>query len=342
MKKQRLTIEIVSSTHKILSSMSEKSRTAVLSVLQQHYSDVRVTIINTLEDLEALAARKPDLVFLGMKFIFAEPQMDLRDSDKIWLSEFLDAKAITYTGSGKLANQLESDKPLAKQRAIDSGLATSAYTVVTQGQKPTLAQINPEFPVFIKPTNRGGGLGVDSDSVANTLEQIHAKVSSLATKYGADSLIEHYLPGREISVAILQDQYNGEFSLMSIERIVPPDEHGARILSPQVKHADAGLSVKVTDAEVVRKVTSLALDVFLALGARDYGRIDIRFDEYGNPQFLEANLIPSIIEGYGNFPKACVLNLGLDYETMILRIVELALKRADSLQQSNIARITAV
>jgi len=42
---------------------------------------------------------------------------------------------------------------------------------------------------------------------------------------------------------------------------------------------------------------------------------------------LEANLIPSLIENYGSFPKACMLNDNLDYEPMILRIVHLAAAR---------------
>jgi len=63
------------------------------------------------------------------------------------------------------------------------------------------------------------------------------------------------------------------------------------------------------------------------LGARDYGRIDIRLDATGTPHFLEANLIPSLISGYGSFPKACVMNIGLEYEPMIMRIANLGLSR---------------
>jgi hypothetical protein len=48
-------------------------------------------------------------------------------------------------------------------------------------------------------------------------------------------------------------------------------------------------------------------------------------DAAGQPNFLEANLIPSLISGYGSFPKACLLNLGLDHPAMIRHIVELGL-----------------
>jgi hypothetical protein len=56
-------------------------------------------------------------------------------------------------------------------------------------------------------------------------------------------------------------------------------------------------------------------------------------DKTGTPQFLEANLIPSLISGYGSFPKACVLNIDLDYEPMILSIVRLALMRRLNLRE---------
>lgn len=99
------------------------------------------------------------------------------------------------------------------------------------------------------------------------------------------------------------------------------------MLSQAVKSADREQAVAVLDKAIYSKVTALALAVFTALGARDYGRIDIRMDEHGTPHFLEANLIPSLISNYGSFPKACVINLGLDYESMILRIVRLGFGR---------------
>jgi D-alanine-D-alanine ligase len=51
-------------------------------------------------------------------------------------------------------------------------------------------------------------------------------------------------------------------------------------------------------------------------------------DSAGTPHFLEANLMPNLFSGYGSFPKACVLNMGLDYESMVLRIAGLGLARS--------------
>ena len=82
---------------------------------------------------------------------------------------------------------------------------------------------------------------------------------------------------------------------MPIELIAPQDKNGCRILTSKVKSSNIEKASLVYDDDVKSKVMTLALNVFLALGARDYGRIDIRLDSAGIPNFLEANLIPSLI-----------------------------------------------
>jgi len=153
------------------------------------------------------------------------------------------------------------------------------------------------------------------------------KISSIARKNKADSLVEQYLTGREFSVAVIRTENSDELTAMPIELVTQPDENGISILSRSVKSGNDETVLEVTDVDVRAKVSSLAIDAFRALGARDYGRIDIRMDGHGVPHFLEANLIPSLIENYGSFPKACMLNDNLDYEPMILRIVHLAAAR---------------
>lgn len=319
-------IEIVSSTVRGLSSMSKGSRDAIAAALSKHYTDVRVTIINNLAELEALVMRRPDVVFLGMKFMPTDISLGAKDPDKVWIAEYLDSYEIAYTGSGSAAHRLELDKPLAKQCVLDTGSETSPYCVVSCGQIIDTAPF--EYPLFVKPTNRGGGLGIDGNSVVHNIEQLHIKTQYIAN-LGSDSLVEQYLDGREFSVAILQDGHTGEFSLMPIELVAEQDSRGLRILGGAVKSSNTERVLEVTDRAVRDKICDLAQNVFYALGARDYGRIDIRMDKNDKPKFLEANLIPSLISGYGSFPKACILNIDLDYEPMILSIVRLALARAD-------------
>jgi len=325
MKKSNEYIEVVRSSSKGLSSISKESCDAITAVLARHFTNVGVALINTVSDLEALVGRRPDLVFLGVKFIPADPALGLADPNKIWLSDVFDEHEIAYTGSSQTAHKLERNKDLAKQRVRDVDLKTAAFCVIGQNQVLANNDVLLDFPLFVKPTNRGGGQGIDSGSVVHSFEQLQTKVQAIAAGLRSDVLIEEYLPGREFSVAILKDNHMDGYLAMPIELIAPADKNGSRLLSSQVKSSNTEQVVEVTDVALRSEVTTLALDVFYALGARDYGRIDIRLDAAGIPHFLEANLIPSLISGYGSFPKACVLNVGLEYESMIMRIAELGL-----------------
>jgi D-alanine-D-alanine ligase len=308
--------------------MSQKSCDAIFGVLSKHYEKVGVTVLNTPADLEVLLSLKPDLVFIGMKFVVDDLSLDPKDAKKIWVSDFLDQHSITYTGSDRLANELERDKSIAKQRIIDSNLKTAPYIVVKRDQLIRDLKITLNYPLFVKPTDRGGGMGIDTESVVHNPNQLQDKINNISSRYLSDSLVEEYLTGREFSVAILKKEFSDEYMLMPVEKISPKDKNGDRLLSGEIKSADSVCDAEVVDENIRAKITKLAVNVFHALGARDYGRIDIRLDKSGEPNFLEANLIPGLIKGTGSFPKACLLNCDIDHEEMLLRIVKLAFNRA--------------
>ncbi len=325
MKKIQKHIEIMCSAVPRLNSLTKKSCNAIYDTLARHYQEVGISIVDNLSDIQELVAKQPDLVFIGMKFVPLNPELGVNDPEKVWIMDILDECGIAYTGSSQASHELEYYKHVAKQRVLDAGLMTSPFCVVSQNQSIEQKDVILTYPVFIKPTNRGGGSGIDSNSVAHNFAGIKSKVSSLAAVLRSDSLVEQYLPGREFSVAILKDDCAESYVVMPLELIAPPNKQGLRFLSAQVKAADTESFAEVVDMDIKNRITTLALDVFHALGARDYGRIDIRLDAAGTPHFLEANLIPSLLRDYGNFPKACKLNLGMDYETMLLHIVRLGL-----------------
>lgn len=304
--------------------MSETSRKGIFNVLSKNYSDVRITLVDSIKDLSDLSDRKPDLVFLGMSYVY---DSSLNSGKKVWVSEFLDTVGISYTGSDKLALEITKDKPLAKQKVIDAGLSSAKYFVTDTKYSLSVNDFNFSFPVFIKPSNKGGGVGVDELSVAHNFEQTLKKVASITEKQKTTSIIEEYLTGKEFSVAILKDKSISKYSIYPIELVAKPDKLGNRMLSKAVKKSNTEAVSIVMDEVVKSKISELALSVFLALGARDYGRIDIRLDSKGNAHFLEANLMPCLIEGYGSFPKACLMNVGLSFSSTILSIAQLGLMR---------------
>lgn len=322
MKKIQRHIEIIRSSTVELSSLSLESCSAIYDLLRANYTLVGISTVNNQHDLELLAAKHPDLVFMGMKFI---PDGNGRE---IWIADYLEANGIAYTGSPQEAHELELNKALAKECIQNDGLNTAAFTIVANGKSYDKAGNSLRFPLFVKPASLGGGAGIDASSVAGNMNDLQAKIDTLATKFSSDVLIEEYLPGREFSVALLENDSTGELMTMPIELVTMDNEHGHRILSQEIKSSNQEKVLRIATNEMRSAVTTLAENVFRALGARDYGRIDIRLDASGVPHFLEANLIPSLIRGYGSFPKACYLNMGMDYDEMILRIVRLGLSRS--------------
>ena len=308
-----------------LSSLSRASAGAIHTALIKHYQSVHISHINSHAELAELKDLQPDLVFLGVKYVPEHAHLGKNDTNKLWVAQYLDDQSIRYTGSSSKAVQLDLDKSLAKRQIQKSGLNTSRFFITNPDSLPSSAQMPFAYPVFIKPPRMGGGTGVDKHSVAHTYTEFYTKVVSIAANHGTDSLVEEYLTGREFSVAVLMSEKTGELRAMPIELIPQANERGDRMLSSAVKTSNAESVRSVDDGELRSAVCQLALDAFSALGGRDYGRIDIRLNHDGVPQFLEANLIPSIIDGYGSFPKACQINLELDYEAMVLQIVRLGL-----------------
>lgn len=322
-------IEIVRSDTPRLSSMGQKSCEMIQNVLGQHYTHVKTSTVSDIFDLQRLAAKSPDLIFLGMKNIPLINSGSELTAPKLWLSSYLGQRGINYTGSKGAAIALDYDKPAAKQVVREAGLPTSSYFTARAGQYAKASELPLTFPLFVKPPNGGGGKGIGADSVVRDFAGFTQKVQSIAEGFGTDALVEAYLPGREFSVAIIANIGSKELTAMPIELITEPNAQGDRILGQTVKAADTEHMVKVNNASLRKIVIRLAVDAFKALNARDYGRIDIRLNEKGQPYFIEANLIPGLAhhDFISYFTGACLLNQSMDYQTMILRIAELAFSR---------------
>lgn len=340
-KKNQRHIIIVRTSIKGLSSMSIKSSEAIYNLLSKHYEKVEILTLATIDDLKLVVDAQPDLVFIGLKYMPGN-----RQHSKVWVSAYLDRHKIAHTGSPKIAIQFEQDKPLAKQRMLELGIATSSYTVIKNGTYPDVQ--DPEsFPLFVKPASLGAGQGVDDKSIVHNQAQLNDKIKSLSNIFTADALIEKYLSGREFSVAILKDEFSENYFGMPLELLPGADVNGDYMLSYRLKSGVLETPVAaVADDALREKLIKVGIDAFHALGARDYGRIDIRLDAHGTPHFLEANLIPCIIDGSGNFPKACMLNRNMNYESMILHVVRLGLVRSQpkvyDQQETNIISILGV
>lgn len=322
-------IEIVISTVlEGLNTMSRKSAKAVSCALSEHCDNVIIVNIDSREDLLELAIRAPDLVFLGIKYLPLHPELGMWDPEKIWITDFLDEHHIAYTGSNGEAHRLEEDKTLAKQTVLDFGLNTSPFLIVEKGAANFDHKFQMTYPLFVKPTNRGGGIGIDASSVVHNLSQLNDKVNHLSQNLEVDSLVEKYLTGNEYSVAILQSALTHELEAYPLQIVAPKDANGDSILSQGVKTSDTEKVFVLEASSFKEKICDLAINVFKAIGGSGYGRIDLRCCENNQANFLEANLIPSLLENYGSFPKALKLNAGIEYKNMIVQIATLGIENS--------------
>ena len=314
-------IEIVRSGTPALSSLGDKSADMIQALLAQHYEKVGITLVSNLNELDLLVAKRPDLVILGVKQIPVA-------GDKLWVSAYLEAMGVNHLGSQTAAIELDFDKPGSKRVVRAAGLRTADSFVARPGRF-TEDSLPLPFPLFVKPPNGGGGKGIGADSVARNFQAFEQKVQKINDEFGTEALVEAYLTGREFSVALMQNELTSEPSAMPIELITDQNAAGDRILGQVVKADDTEHVVAVLDLVLKTRVNRLAKAAFKALGARDYGRIDIRLDEQGVPHFLEANLIPGLAKHdfVSYFTAACEINQNMSYETMILNLVTLSLNR---------------
>ena len=285
----------------------------ILKILSKRYKNVSITVINSEEDLEKLVIRNPDLVFSGVKYFNF-------NNRNIWLNDYLEMYDIPYIASSREALDNESNKSKAKKIIQSAKIKTADFFITTPGKHQTELSIPIKFPLFIKPITGGDSRGIDANSIVYDFLSFKAKVLDIKLKHNLSSLVETYLPGKEYSVGIFEDNTNGSIKAMPVEIIVKKDINGHSILDFNTKKSDEEEVIPVTDIKIFNKLSKLAKGSFKALGGKSLGRIDIKMDHLDVPHFIEANLMPGLRRGY--LYRGCLFNLNMNYEEMILFIAK--------------------
>lgn len=322
-------IEIVVTNTDNLNLMSESTVEAVRESLDKNYQKVSVTIIEDENDLNKLIQKKPDLVFSGVKYLDFDSQSEKRSSKKhIWLSSILKKHGINHTGSETQALKLEMNKVKAKKVLLKQEILTSNFFTAVPDQFNTNSILPIAFPLFIKPTHEGCGKGIDDSSVVRNFKQFKEKVFQLYGEENAEVLVEKYLSGREFTVGIINNSSTKELEAFPVELIPQINSRGDSFLSAQAKQEDLESVIHIKEKAIFKEVSEFAKKAFEALGARDYGRIDLRMDQDNRIHFLEANLIPGIGKGY--FTRALKMVEKTSHAKMINNLAALALNRVDA------------
>jgi len=311
-------IEIITSSNAELKETGFGSHLACKNVVDSierlgHMAMLSVCI--SPSDLDNVVKRRPDLVILAAKY------MPVANGNDIWFSEYFAKQEITFSGSNRETLKYDSDKVLAKSCLSKAGINTAKYFTAVPNQYHHKNDLPLSFPLFLKPIDAANGNGIDDLSFVENFSEFEAKVLSLYNLYQLPILVEEYLSGREFTVAIIENDI-GELFTSAIEVIPPESSGGLRILGAEVKKFDTEILVKIKKSEI-NNIVNIAIEAFIALGVRGFGRIDVKMDSKGRYYFMEANLIPGMNFGSSYFPQACNIASTMSYDAVVkLMLVE--------------------
>ena len=250
-----------------------------------------------------------DLVFLALHGKFAE------DGTMQALLELRDKK---YTGSGVLASSMGMDKNISKILFENAGVHTAKWFVV-DGNRINTNEINNRiknefgFPCIIKPNDQGSTVGL---TLLKNLDETE-KAIKLALQFSSKALIEQYIAGRELTVAILDSEP------LPVLEIVPK----GGLYDYQAKYTK-GMSEYLVPADIPEKIfkeTQLqAKKAYDVLCSKDYARVDFRLSEKNEIYCLEVNTLPGMT-ATSLVPKMAKA-VGISFEQLIEKIIQLALR----------------
>jgi D-alanine-D-alanine ligase len=290
---------------------------------------------------EALAKVKPDICFNICEGHFG----DARESQVPALLEML---RIPYTGSRVLTLALALDKPMTKRVLSYHGLPTPPFQVFERLEEELDPQLR--FPLFVKPSREGTGMGVSAESIVYDEAQLRRQIQRIFERYNQPALVERFIQGREVTVGVVGNL------VPPVARRVPDNEDAPRVsrglefLPPlevdmsRYPEEEAGIytsRIKVDlvdtfhylcpaplEAELVERLNWLTAAVFRVTGCLDVARVDFRLaaDEDDAPYILEINPLPGLNPGYSDL---CIEAnaAGWTYEQLVNTILEEAVHR---------------
>jgi D-alanine-D-alanine ligase len=290
--------------------------------------------------LETLPKFKPDICFNICEGHFG-------DAREAQIPSLLEMMRIPYTGSKVLTLALALDKPMTKRVIAFHDLPTPEFQTFERIDETLSPEMT--FPMFVKPSREGTGMGVSRNSIVYHEDELREQISIIIEKYKQPALAERYIEGREVTVGFVGNL------MRPVAHRLPDDEKAHRIqaglhflppmevdLTPftdsdtvysnrlKVDLADQlnYLCPAPIDEDMIDQLNWLAAAVFRVIGALDVSRVDFRLDAHNElkPYILEINPLPGlspvisdlVIEAAGE---------GIGHTELVNMILNTALKR---------------
>ncbi len=263
----------------------------------------KVTELDVTRNIASdLAATKPDVVFNALHGRFGEDGC---------VQGLLEVMGIPYTHSGVLASSIAMDKPMAKRVFAAAGLHCPKGVVLLLDQ---LVKKDPmPRPFVVKPADEGSSVGVyiAQENDNRPLSVIMAGADN-KTRY----LVEEYIPGREITVAVLNGKPLGVTEIRPISGFY---DYTNKYTDGKTEHLCPAPLPKNAYDEAMK----LALMAHEALGCRGLSRSDFRYDDTkGDGAFylLEVNTQPGMTAL--SLSPEIAAHVGISFNELVRLLVE--------------------
>jgi D-alanine-D-alanine ligase len=242
---------------------------------------------------------------------------------------YLELLRLAYTGCNPRGMLLARDKALSKKLLHYHRIQVPEFSVVRMGRKPKLPA-RFQYPVIVKSLTQEASIGISQASVIEDETKLRERVQFIHESVKTDAIIEQYIEGRELYVAVLGNQRLQVFPTWEMKFAkMPEDQH--RIATERVKwnskyQKRMGISTGGADLppDVEEKVAHLGRRVYQTLYMSGYARIDLRMDAKGEMYVLEANPNPQIArkEVFADAAERA----GVDYPALLQRILSIGMR----------------
>jgi len=257
----------------------------------------------------------------GTALALATEAADIRDVDVVFLAlhggagedgriqAVLDLAGLAYTGSNHIASATAMDKDLSKRLFRGAGIPTADWLMAPVAEPEVARALG--WPVVVKPNKQGSTVGL---SIVREAARLAAALD-LAGRFDDEVMVERFIPGRELTVGILEGQALPVGEIISKGEIFDYEAKYQKGAAREIFPADL-------PAAATAEIQRLAVQAHHALKLGVYSRIDFRMDPEGRFWCLEANSLPGMTSN-SLLPQAARV-LGISFPELCERICRAA------------------
>lgn len=318
---------------------SEKTINTLLEAIRSgghicEFLEGDISIVDTVRKF------KPDICFNICESHFG-------DAREAQVPAILEKLRIPYTGSKVLCLALGLDKPMTKRVLTYHDLPTPDFQTFERVDEPLDEKM--KFPLFVKPSREGTGMGVSARSIVNNEDEMREQVRLMIERYQQAALVETFIEGREVTVGMVGNLVGPVARRLPHDEDLPRIEAGLRFFPPMEVDLSPYLEtdavyanrLKVAladqlnylcpaplDDEMVDELNWLAAAVFRVTGALDVARVDFRLNvhEDWKPYILEINPLPGLSPGISDIVIEAAAE-GVGHTELVNMILDTALRR---------------